>query len=111
MATVEQMAEDFIAEQGAALCGVMEKALVEKGVPPVIARALSERACKPATREGAKAIVQTVKKTAKRGKSAYSRKYKAAFKKIAPKYKLKSGKWRAGGFKAAVKAAHKAVKK
>ena len=62
MATVEQMAEDFIAEQGAALCGVMEKALVEKGVPPVIARALSERACKPAARSGAQATVRTVKK-------------------------------------------------
>ena len=111
MATVEQMAEDFIAEQGMALCGVMEKALVEKGVPPVIARALSERACKPAARSGAKATVETVKKTAKRARSAYNRKYKAAFKKIAPKYKLKSGKWKKGGFKSAVKAAHKAVKK
>ena len=48
---------------------------------------------------------------AKRKPSAYSRKYKAAFRKIAPKYKLKSGKWKKGGFKAAVKAAHKAVKK
>ena len=47
----------------------------------------------------------------KRKASAYSRKYKSAFKKIAPKYKLKSGKWKKGGFKAAVKAAHKAVKK
>ena len=105
------MAEDFIAEQGMALCGVMEKALVEKGVPPVIARALADRACKPAVRSGAKATIQTVKKTAKRARSAYSRKYKTAFKKIAPRYKLKSGKWKKGGFKAAVKAAHKAVKK
>tara|TARA_Y100000015_G_scaffold36882_1_gene38413 strand:- start:3 stop:263 length:261 start_codon:yes stop_codon:yes gene_type:complete len=47
----------------------------------------------------------------KKRASAYSRKYKAAFKKISPKYKLKSGKWKKGGFKAAVKAAHKAVKK
>ncbi len=47
----------------------------------------------------------------KKRASAYSRKYKAAFKKTAPKYKLKSGKWKKGGFKAAVKAAHKAVKK
>lgn len=111
MATVEQMAEDYIAETGAALCGVMEKALIEKGVPAVIARALSERACKPAARSAAKETVSTVKKAGRRVKSAYSRKYKAAFKKIAPKYKLKSGKWKKGGFKAAVKAAHKAVKK
>ena len=111
MATVEQMAEDFIAEQGVALCGVIEKALVEKGVPPVIARALSERACKPAVRSGAKATVETAKRSVKRVKSSYNRKYKAAFKKIAPKYKLKSGRWKKGGFRAAVKAAHKAVKK
>ncbi len=39
--------------------------------------------------------------------SAYNRKYKAAFRKIAPRYKLKSGKWKAGGFKRAVKEAHK----
>ena len=33
--------------------------------------------------------------------------HKAAFKKVAPRYKLKSGKWKAGGFKRAVKEAHK----
>jgi hypothetical protein len=41
--------------------------------------------------------------------SSYQRKYKAAFAKVAPKYKLKNGKWKKGGFKAAVKAAHKKV--
>jgi hypothetical protein len=39
--------------------------------------------------------------------SAYNRRYKKAFKKVAPRYKLKSGKWKAGGFKRAVKEAHK----
>jgi len=39
--------------------------------------------------------------------SAYNRRYKAAFKKVAPRYKLKSGKWKAGGFRRAVKEAHK----
>lgn len=43
--------------------------------------------------------------------STYNRKYKAAFKKIAPKYKLKSGKWKKNGFKSAVRAAHKEAKK
>ncbi len=47
----------------------------------------------------------------KRRKSAYSRKYSAAFRRIAPSYKLKSGKWKKGGFRKAVRAAHKAVKK
>jgi len=44
---------------------------------------------------------------AKRKVSAYNRKYKAAFKKVSPRYKLKSGKWKAGGFKRAVREAHK----
>jgi hypothetical protein len=43
----------------------------------------------------------------KRKPTAYQKKYKAAFKSIAPKYKLKNGKWKKGGFRAAVKAAHK----
>jgi hypothetical protein len=48
---------------------------------------------------------------AKRKVSAYNRKYKAAFKKVAPRYKLKSGKWKAGGFKRAVREAHRLAKK
>jgi hypothetical protein len=44
---------------------------------------------------------------AKRKVSAYNRKYKAAFRKVAPRYKLKNGKWKAGGFKRAVKEAHR----
>ena len=43
--------------------------------------------------------------------TAYQRRYKRAFRKIAPKYKLKSGKWKAGGFKKAVKQAHKEAKR
>jgi len=39
--------------------------------------------------------------------SSYNRKYRAAFKKVAPRYKLKSGKWKKNGFRTAVKAAHK----
>ena len=42
----------------------------------------------------------------KKRKTAYQRAYQKAFKQIAPKYKLKNGKWKKGGFKAAVKAAH-----
>ena len=43
--------------------------------------------------------------------TAYQRRYKAAFKKLEKRYKLKSGKWKKGGFKAAVKAAHAQAKK
>ena len=45
--------------------------------------------------------------TPKKRKTAYQRAYQKAFKQIAPKYKLKNGKWKKGGFRAAVKAAHK----
>lgn len=47
----------------------------------------------------------------KRRKTAYQRKYKAAFKKIAGRYKLKSGRWKKGGFRAAVREAHRMAKK
>lgn len=96
---------------GSALCDVIAAALVERGISPAVARTLAERACKPAARQGAKDVVTGVKKTAKRARSAYSRKYKTAFNKIAPKYKLKSGKWKTGGFRRAVKEAHRMVKK
>ena len=43
--------------------------------------------------------------------SAYTKRYQRAFRKIAPSYKLKSGKWKKGGFKRAVRAAHKEAKK
>ncbi len=62
---------------------------------------------------GANAALDTIAQPAKtkRKVSAYNRRYKAAFKKIAPKHKTKNGKWKAGGFKRAVKAAHKEAKK
>ena len=63
----------------------MAAALVEKGISPMVARTLAERACKPAARAGASATVELGKKAVKRGKSAYQRRYKAAFRKIAPK--------------------------
>jgi len=56
-------------------------------------------------------LAQEAPKPVRRKVSSYNRKYKAAFKKVAPRYKLKNGRWKKGGFKAAVRAAHKAVKK
>lgn len=44
-------------------------------------------------------------------KTAYQRRYKAAFKKIQKRYKLKSGKWKKGGFRSAVREAHKMAKR
>ena len=47
----------------------------------------------------------------KRKKSAYSKKYGAAFKKVQKKYKKKSGGWMKDGFKRAQKEAHKIAKR
>ena len=47
----------------------------------------------------------------RRRASAYSKRYKKNFKKVAPKYKLKSGRWKKNGFKSAVKEAHRLSKK
>jgi hypothetical protein len=49
-------------------------------------------------------------KKVKRKASAYSIKYGKAFKRVAGKYKLKSGRWAKDGFKRAQKAAHKLAK-
>lgn len=45
--------------------------------------------------------------TKRKRASPYQRKYKAAFAKVKSKFKKKDGTWKKGGFKAAVKAAHK----
>lgn len=42
---------------------------------------------------------------------AYQKRYGKHFKRLAPRYKKKSGGWKKGGFKATQKAAHKAAKK
>lgn len=47
----------------------------------------------------------------KKRATAYQRRYKAAFKKIQKRYKLKSGKWKKNGFKSAVREAHRMAKK
>lgn len=56
-------------------------------------------------------IVKTPKVKRKRKASPYNRRYAAAFKRIAPKHKTKSGAWRKGGFKAANKAAHREARR
>tara|TARA_R100001163_G_C5062070_1_gene199065 strand:+ start:1258 stop:1566 length:309 start_codon:yes stop_codon:yes gene_type:complete len=43
--------------------------------------------------------------------SLYQKKYGENFKKVAPKYKTKSGSWKKDGFKRAQKEAHKLTKK
>ena len=41
----------------------------------------------------------------------YGRTYKREFRKLAPRYKMKNGKWKKDGFKSAVRAAHRATRK
>ena len=43
----------------------------------------------------------------KKRKTPYQRAYKKAFDAVAPTYKNQKGKWKKGGFRSAVKAAHK----
>jgi hypothetical protein len=47
----------------------------------------------------------------KRKASAYSKRYGAAFRKVAPRFKKKNGSWKTDGFKKAQKAAHKLARK
>lgn len=50
-------------------------------------------------------------KIGKRKPSAYNKRYAAALKKIQHKHKTKSGSWKKGGYRKAVKEAHKLAKK
>ena len=52
-------------------------------------------------------LAQEAPKPKRRKTSAYNRRYKAAFKKVSGKFKLKNGNWKANGFRSAVRAAHK----
>ena len=52
-----------------------------------------------------------VERKAKRRSNKYSRTYKREFRKIAPRFKMKNGKWKKDGFKSAVRGAHRATRK
>ena len=54
------------------------------------------------------AVAETPKK---KRSTAYQRRYKANFKKVSKRFKLKSGKWKKNGFRSAVKLAHKMSRK
>ena len=55
--------------------------------------------------------VQSQEQPKKKRTTAYQRRYKAAFKKVSSRYKLKSGRWKKNGFKQAVREAHKIAKR
>lgn len=58
---------------------------------------------------GGRQMKRAVKKS--RTASAYSKRYGAAFKRLAKKNKTKSGSWKKGGFARTQKQAHKAARK
>lgn len=78
-------------------CRLLAELLESAGVPTDLAKKAGSKLA-PAERK------------VKRKASAYSIKYGKAFKKVAGKYKLKSGKWAKDGFRRAQKAAHKLAK-
>lgn len=75
--------------------------------PEEAARALEDgtRMVAAGLDKGLDAIAQAPK-TVKKA-SAYNKRYRAAFKKVSPRYKTKSGKWKKNGFRSAVKEAHR----
>jgi len=84
-----------------ATCNILRQLLIDRGMSPSLAMSIGNEVGER-VEDSAPVIVTK----AKRKVSAYNRKYKAAFRKVAPRYKLKNGNWKAGGFKQAVKAAH-----
>ena len=64
----------------------------------------------PMNTEPSETVPGTVSKPKKK-MSAYTRRYKANFKKIEDNYKLKNGNWKKNGFKRAVTEAHRMSKK
>jgi len=79
-------------------CRLLAELLESAGVPVGVAQAAGE-------------LAAPLEKKAKRKASAYSKKYGRAFKKVAGKYKLKSGAWAKNGFKRAQKEAHRLAKR
>ena len=75
-------------------CKLLQELLESAGVSTSIA--------KPAGQ-----LLAPTERKIKRKASAYSIKYGKAFKRVAGKFKLKSGAWAKDGFKRAQKAAHK----
>jgi CheY-like chemotaxis protein len=79
-------------------CKLLQELLESAGVSTGVATSAGE-------------LLAPIEKKAKRKASAYSIKYGKAFKRVAGKYKLKSGAWAKNGFKRAQKEAHKVAKK
>jgi hypothetical protein len=79
-------------------CKLLKELLESAGVPTDLAKPLSR-------------LAEPAEKKVKRKASDYSKRYGRNFKRIAGKYKLKSGAWAKNGFKRAQREAHRLTKK
>ena len=82
-----------------ATCQLLQEFLESAGVPTELAAPIGKK------------VGEAAEKKVKRKASEYSKKYGKAFKRVAGKYKLKSGAWAKNGFKRAQKEAHKVAKR
>jgi hypothetical protein len=83
-------------------CRLLKELLESAGVDTDVAKAVGNLAAP---------TEQKVKRKVKRKASDYSKRYGRNFKRIAGKYKLKSGAWAKNGFKRAQREAHRLTKK
>jgi hypothetical protein len=79
-------------------CRLLKELLESAGVNTDVAQAVSK-------------LAAPTERKAKRKASDYSKRYGRNFKRIAGKYKLKSGAWAKNGFKRAQREAHRLTKK
>ncbi len=79
-------------------CRLLKELLESAGVTPEVAGPVSK-------------LVEPAERKVKRKASDYSKRYGRNFKRIAGKYKLKSGAWAKNGFKRAQREAHRLTKK
>jgi len=79
-------------------CRLLKELLESAGVDTDVAKAVGE-------------LAAPTERKVKRKASDYSKRYGRNFKRIAGKYKLKSGAWAKNGFKRAQREAHRLTKK
>jgi hypothetical protein len=87
-------------------CQLMRGILLSQGMTPSTVGAVGA-VLDPLIDRAENKVIRVTKRKA----SAYSKKYGRAFKSVAHKYKLKSGKWAKNGFARAQKEAHRLAKR
>ena len=78
-----------------ALCDVIEKALIEKGIAPGLARQLATKACVP-TLQSAPGIAKKAARKVRKGAKAANRKLSMAFKEANQRLRKKNGDLKKG---------------